>query len=82
MTEEQKRAAFKQFVEDTVAILPEEERECAREFMEWFDATIASREMMALDPRGWQLVEEKMWVGWRAAWVRVHELCAKNAGGE
>jgi hypothetical protein len=75
---------MKEFIEETVAKLPEEERDCARSFMEWFDDHIASREMMKTDPRGWAIVEQKMWEGWRGAWpvawMRGHTQGTTDAG--
>ena len=68
------------FIAEAIHKLPESERECAAEFMLWFDETQASQEMIKLDERGWREVEHHMWSGWRAAWGRKHsnnsEYCA------
>ena len=59
---------YPRFIEETIAKLPEAERECAAEFMLWFDATIASQEMIRRDELNWRKTELSMWQGWRAAW--------------
>ncbi len=62
---------YPNFITESVNKLPEEERECAAEFMLWFDNTHASQDMIKSDEIGWRRVEHDMWSGWRAAWDNI-----------
>jgi hypothetical protein len=61
---------YPDFITEVVSKLPEAERECAAEFMLWFDNTHASQDMIKSDEIGWRRVEHQMWSGWLAAWER------------
>ena len=64
-------AAIQDLIAETVKDIPEEDRECATEFMLWFDTYIASyQRMMKADPN-WRQVEHDMYRGWYAAWKKL-----------
>jgi len=58
---------YPDFITETINKLPESERECAAQFMLWFDGVIASQEMIKFD-NTWRETELSMWRGWKAAW--------------
>ena len=62
---------MKQFIADIIAQIPEEERESAAAFMEWFDNDVCSQEMMAKDPK-WRQYEHDLYRGWKACenWMK------------
>lgn len=53
---------MKRFITDIIAKIPEDERESATAFMEWFDTNVASQEMIQHD-ESWRQLEHKLYRG-------------------